>query len=124
MFNVPFSIQDQHGNIHTNAVVVINQINYSCTDSSTSYLPSVYDAGNIEYITSDSPSRSLAFNAFVWKDAQAFADKKQPISLRDTNNTDWFNVPLTTVLTNHADRLAACNAYVLDTVLPSLAVEV
>lgn len=123
MLQLDFPIEDVHGNILPAAVIEVNSLNYQAGTSNHSYVNFDSVNGLSDRIENPSQNISLGFNALVWRDITAFNEKKTPMTFRNPEGTEWFNVPLTSALNETEIQIMACETYLLDHVLPAMEVK-
>lgn len=122
MITLDYPIQDIHGNLHPQAVVVVNNMNYSSTVSSSSYRQFDTTNGLSEPENSENKSIAINFNASLWTSAAAFHAKKHPMMLSDVSGNGWFNLSLAQAAEGLTNQLALCEDHLLTVVLPTLQV--
>lgn len=122
MITLDFPIQDIHGNVHTQAVVVVNNINYSSTVNISTYRQFDTSNGLGEPQVNESKSVAINFNASLWPSPMAFHAKKHPMMLSDAMGNNWFNLSLPQAAEGSNNQLALCEDHLLNVVLPTLQV--
>lgn len=123
MLNVPFVIEDVHGNVYPQAVIVISTMNV--VENSNWGTSVVLNAGVPTYTTPTTNNhKSVNYQAFLFKDADAVMNEKRPMALRDKNGTDYFTFLVDFVPTNQEGKMALVEDHLLNTILPQLKLEV
>lgn len=122
MLNLNQSFQDVHGNVYPAAVVIINHVNFNCQEQA-SIQSQVLEAGEVTYTPAQVTNhRTVSFSAWLYKDAQALADMKQPMPLRNSSGQEHFHFQADETVTV-ANAVASCEQWVLDNIINSTEVE-
>lgn len=123
MLNVPFVIEDVHGNVYPQAVIVISTMNV--VENSNWSTTVVLNAGVPTYATPTTNSnKSVNYQAFLFKDADAVMNEKRPMALRDKNGAEYFTFLVDLVPTSQEGKMALVEDHLLNTILPQLESEV
>lgn len=118
-------IQDVHGHIYDAAVVVVSNINYSCSKNMTSNRDFDLVNGLTDRQFSENHNISLSFNALIWKDKASFLAKKRPMPLASADGNTWFSIYVDQPKDlNLEEQNELCETHLREVVLTSLAVHV
>lgn len=123
MLTLTATIEDVHGNRYENAVILINSINYTANQSLQSALDLSKTPPDRTPVSGQN-TLQLNFNAYLYPNAQAVIAKKVPMVLRSKSgpSSDWHTITLPEAISDTSTFEAVCEAYVMSTIVPQLAV--
>ena len=124
MIQVPYVIEDAHGNTYPNAVVVVCSSHYHNTQNRQISV-NIENRSNVEVVSQpEQSSIQLNFNAYLFRDLDAFQSNKKPMMLRASNGNEWFSFPVEAALNSAEAQVTAAETYIQNVILPTLRVEV